>query len=296
MLGGALLPLTRGKAIHMIDRWDPEQVLAAMLEADLNAGSGSTYFLKSLLEHPDFAPEHAAHMQRVGLGGAPVPAAVTDLAESLGISVVRSYGSTEHMSITIGDHGDPPDKRKYTDGRPMTGCELALRDAEGRPVPTGEPGEIWSRGADLFWGYTDPELTAGVFDADGWFYTEDVGVLDADGFLTITDRVKDIIIRGGENVSASEIEEQLLRLDGVLEVAVVAAPDERLGEHGCAIFRMAPGRDAPALEVLQTHLAGAGLAKQKWPEEVSAVTDFPRTPTGKIKKAVLRQELADRGR
>jgi len=292
MLGGAFLPLLWRNPIHMIDGWDPGRVLGAVLEAGVTAGSGSTYFLTSLLDHPSFGPEHAKRMTRLGMGGAPVPAAVGERAERLGISTVRSYGSTEHMSITGGRHDDPPEKRKGTDGRPMPGCEIRLLDADGAPVPAGVPGEIWSRGPELFWGYTDPALTSAAFDDAGWYRTEDVGVLDEQGFLTITDRVKDIIIRGGENLSAAEIEEQLIRMQGVLEVAVVAAPDERLGEHACAVFRMRPGAAAPGLPEIQSHLAGAGLAKQKWPEEVRAVEDFPRTPTGKIKKVTLRASVA----
>jgi acyl-CoA synthetase (AMP-forming)/AMP-acid ligase II len=292
MLGGALLPLLLRKAIHLIDTWNPARVLAAVLEADVSAGSGSTYFLTSLLDHPSFGPEHAKRMDRIGMGGAPVPGAVCDRAEQLGISTVRSYGSTEHMTITGSRHDDPPDKRKYTDGRPLRGCEIRLLDAEGAPVPTGVPGEIWSRGPELFWGYTDPELTSASIDDQGWYRTEDVGVLDEQGFLTITDRVKDIIIRGGENVSAAEIEEQLIRIENVLEVAVVAAPDARLGEHACAVFRMRPGTAAPSLEEVQAHLRHVGLAKQKWPEEVRAISEFPRTPTGKVKKAALRQSVA----
>jgi acyl-CoA synthetase (AMP-forming)/AMP-acid ligase II len=159
-------------------------------------------------------------------------------------------------------------------------------------VPRGRPGEILSRGAELFWGYTDPELTERSIDAQGWFHTEDVGVLDADGFLTITDRKKDIIIRGGENISAAEVEELLVRIPGVAEVAVIAAPDERFGERACAFFRMAAGGTAPTLEELRAYLDRAGLARQKWPEEIRAVVDFARTPSGKIKKQVLRDALA----
>ena len=133
-----------------------------------------------------------------------------------------------------------------------------------------EHGEISSRGPDCFVGYTDPALTASVFDADGWYRTGDVGVLDDDGYLTITDRVSDIIIRGGENISAQEVEELLLDLDGVAEVAVVAAPDERLGEHAAAFVRLREGASAPTLEDVRAHLAAAGLAKQKWPESLYA--------------------------
>jgi acyl-CoA synthetase (AMP-forming)/AMP-acid ligase II len=294
MLGGLLLPLFQGHPIHLIDVWEPEAVLAAMVEADLYAGSGSTYFLTSLLDAPGFGPAHAARMRTVGLGGAPVPAAVADRAEALGIGVVRSYGSTEHPSTTGATHDEPAAKRKYTDGHPLDGVELRLVDEEGGAVGVGQPGEILSRGPDRFVGYVDSTLNDAALDPDGWYATGDIGVLDADGWLTITDRKKDIIIRGGENISAAEVEELLMRLPGVAEVAVVAAPDARLGEHACACIRMQAGHAAPDVGGVQGHLASAGLAKQKWPEEVLAFADFPRTPSGKIKKVMLRAELRAR--
>jgi acyl-CoA synthetase (AMP-forming)/AMP-acid ligase II len=155
------------------------------------------------------------------------------------------------------------------------------------------PGEIWSKGPDCFMGYTDPALTAATFSPDGWFMTGDVGVLDDEGFLAITDRKKDIIIRGGENVSAQEVEEVLMRMPGVAEVAVVAAPDDRLGEVGCVFFRMQSGVDVPELAELRDALERTGMARQKWPELVRGVDDFPRTASGKIQKFVLRQQLKD---
>jgi len=292
LLAALLIPVYKRDSLYLIDVWDPGRVLAAMLEDDVSSGSGSTYFLTSLLDHPDYGPEHAAHMARIGLGGSPVPAAVGERAEQLGISTVRSFGSTEHPSITGCTHDMPREKRLTTDGQPMAGVEIQLRDEDGRPVDPGEPGEIWSRGPDCFIGYTDPELTRGCLDADGWFATGDVGVVDEEGYLTIVDRKKDIIIRGGENISALEIEEQLLRLPGVAEAAVVAAPDERLGEHGCAFLRMQPGSgEAPDLAAVRAQLEGVGLARQKWPEDVRAIDEFPRTPSGKIQKFVLRERL-----
>jgi acyl-CoA synthetase (AMP-forming)/AMP-acid ligase II len=150
-----------------------------------------------------------------------------------------------------------------------------------------------SRGPDCFVGYTDPKLTAAVFDDDGWYRTGDVGILDDDGFLTITDRVSDIIIRGGENISAQEIEELLLRMEAVAEVSVVAAPDERLGEHAAAVMQVRDGMRAPTLDDVRTHLASAGLARQKWPESLYEVREFPRTPSGKVQKFRLRQQLRD---
>jgi acyl-CoA synthetase (AMP-forming)/AMP-acid ligase II len=295
MLGGLLCPLYSKRPIYMIDGWDPPTVLDAMVEEHIAAGSGSTYFFTSLLDSPGFGPQHVELMRYVGLGGSPIPNAVAERADALGISLVRSYGSTEHPSITGSLHDAPKEKRIHTDGRPMAWVEIRTVDEEGTDVGVGEPGEILSRGADRFAGYTDPALNAEFIDADGWFSTGDIGVIDEDGYLTITDRVKDIIIRGGENVSAAEVEQLLAHMKGVAEVAVVAAPDERLGEHGCAFFRMQPGSEPPDMDALRAHLQAAGLTRQKWPEEIRIVDELPRTASGKIQKFVLRQRLRDGG-
>jgi len=291
MTSGAVLPLVRRHPLHIVDRWDPERILDIMVDAEVSSGSGATYFLTSLLDAPGFTAEHARLMESVGLGGSPVPGAVCDRAESVGVRAARCYGSTEHPTISGARNADPPELRKYTDGAPLAGVEVRIVDADGRDLPTGEAGEILSRGPELFAGYTDPTLTATAIGADGWYRTEDIGVVDEHGFLTITDRKKDIIIRGGENVSASEVESLLLRMPGVSETAVVAAPDARLGEHACAFVAMVPGSVAPSLADVRAHLGAAGLARQKWPEELRVVRDFPRTPSGKITKYVLRDEL-----
>ena len=295
MLGGLLCPLVSGRPIYMIDGWDPPTVLDAMVEEQIAAGSGSTYFFTSLLDCPGFGPEHVELMRFVGLGGSPIPNAVAERADELGISLVRSYGSTEHPSVTGSQHDVAKEKRIHTDGRPLDWVEIRTVDEDGRDVAFGLPGEILSRGPDRFAGYTDPSLSEEAIDEEGWFRTGDVGVIDGDGYLTITDRVKDIIIRGGENVSAAEVEQLLAHMKGVAEVAVVAAPDERLGEHGCAFFRMQPGSEPPDLDAVRTHLAAAGLTRQKWPEELRVVEELPRTPSGKIQKFVLRQRLRDGG-
>jgi acyl-CoA synthetase (AMP-forming)/AMP-acid ligase II len=291
MLAALLIPVFRRDSIHLIDVWDPATVLAAMLEDHVYSGAGATFFLTSLLDHPDFTDEHRKLMRHIGLGGSSVPAAVTDRADAMNISIVRMYGSTEHPSITGSRHEEPRDKRLYTDGHPLPGVELELLDDDGKPVGAGESGEIHSRGPDCFPGYTDPALTKECFDADGWYATGDVGVLDDDGYLSIVDRKKDIIIRGGENVSALEVEELVLRLPGVAEVAVVAAPDARLGEHACAFVRPLRDSDLPSLDAVRAHLDAVGLARQKWPEELRAIEEFPRTPSGKIQKFALRDQL-----
>jgi len=301
MLGVVLGPIHRGVALHLMDGWDPGRALQIMVEAQVSSGSGATIFLTSLLDHPDFSPTHVALMERVGLGGARIPAAVAERAESMGIQVTRAYGSTEHPSISGSDVGATQAQRNRTDGRPSAGVEIRLVRPDGTPAEVGEEGEIHSRGPDLCVGYTDPALTAAVFDADGWYRTGDVGVLDAEGYLEITDRTSDVIIRGGLNLSAAEIEELLMTHPAVAECAVVAAPDERLGERACAYVRLRPGGEGPVgsasaepdLAGLQRHLAGAGLAKQKWIEQLVVVDEFPRTPSGKIRKVELRRQLRD---
>ena len=284
MLAGLLIPLLRAQAIHLIDVWDPGEVLRIMGEEQLNLGGGATYFITSVVDHPDLTEEHLTRMPAVGIGGSTVPVAVMQRLTALGIKPYRSYGSTEHPSVTGCTMYEPAAKRLNTDGHPLSGVEVRL----------DEEGEISTRGPDLFLGYTDPELTAQVFDDDGWYRTGDVGFLDDDGFLTITDRVSDIIIRGGENISAQEIEEQLLGLASVVEVAVVAVPDDRLGEHAAAVVRTAPDTAAPSMDDVRAHLADVGLAKQKWPESLHVVDDLPRTPSGKVKKADLRRLLGER--
>jgi acyl-CoA synthetase len=281
MLNAFLIPVLDGMPINLSDVWDAGRAMRLMDSHGLTVGGGAVIYMTSILDHPDFTADRVKHMKYAGLGGAPVPVAVTKRLESLGITVFRSYGSTEQPSITGCHHTAPLDKRLHTDGPVLPGVEITLT----------EDGEIVSRGPDLCLGYTDDELTRKVFDSEGWYHTGDIGVLDDDGYLTITDRKSDVIIRGGENISAQEVEELLLQLDGVAEVAVVAAPDQRLGEHAAAVMRMRPGHEIPALDAIRAHLEQAGLARQKWPEEVRAVDEFPRTASGKIQKFVLRKTL-----
>ena len=285
MLNAFLVPLLRDRAVHLVDVWDPGEVLRLMKDEDLNMGGGATYFLTSLLDHPDFSDAHARQMPYAGLGGSPVPIAVMERAARLGITAWRAYGSTEHPSITGCNAHDAEDKRHTTDGRSMPGVEFRLDD----------DGQILSRGPDLFVGYTDADLTAGAVDGDGWYRTGDVGVVDDDGYLAITDRVSDVIIRGGENISAAEVEELLMGLDAVAEVAVVAEPDPKFGERAAAVVRLKPERAAPTVDDVRAHLGTAGLARQKWPESIYEVADFPRTASGKVQKFVLRKQLREGG-
>ena len=291
MLASNLVPLHQSLPLHLTDRWDVEKTIEIMEKARIGLGGGATVFLTALLDRPDFGPEHAALTPSIGLGGSPVPIAVSERAEARGIKVVRAYGSTEHPSISGSHPSDPAEKRNRTDGRALAGVELRLVDADGREVAPGQPGEILSRGPDLFAGYTDAELTKRVMTDEGFYRTGDVGVLDEDGYLTITDRLSDVIIRGGLNLSAAEIEEALLKMPSVTECAVVAIPDDTLGERACGLIRLRPGQREPSLEAVQHHLKEVDLPKQKWIEALHVVDEFPRTPSGKIRKNEIRAKL-----
>ena len=286
MLGAFLIPVLDGAPIDLCDVWDPGRVLELIESDGLSIGGGPPYFVTSVLDHPNCTPEHVRHFTTVGLGGSTVPAAVTQRLADLGMFVFRSYGSTEHPSITGSRRSAPEDKRLFTDGDVRPGVEIRL----------GPDGEIFSRGPDLCLGYTDDEMTARAFDDDGWYRTGDVGVLDDDGYLTITDRKADVIIRGGENISALEVEEVLLGMPAVVEAVVVAAPDDRFGERAAAALRIREGHEMPTLDQVRDHFREAGVATQKWPEELHEVDDFPRTASGKVQKFLVRQRIATQPR
>lgn len=282
MLNAFLVPALDGKPVNLTDAWDPAQALALMRSNGLTVGGGPPYFITSLLDHPDFRSEDLQYLKYAGLGGSAVPAAVTQRLTDLGITVFRAYGSTEHPSITRSPYTALEDKRLYTDGKPEPGVEIRL----------AADGEIYSRGPDLCVGYTDEALTRHAFDDDGWYHTGDVGVIDDDGYLTITDRKADFIIRGGENISALEVEEVLLTMPGIAEAVVVAAPDSRLGEHVAAVLRVRPGYAMPTLEQVRVHFERQGVARQKWPEELHEVDDYPRTASGKVQKRLVCKTIA----
>ncbi len=281
MLGGVLCPVLKGVPIHLCDAWDPSLVLKLMKRDSVGFGGGPTYFITSLLDHPEFTDDHLRYMPYLGLGGSSVPIAVTRRLTDLGLVVTRSYGSTEHPSITGARSDAAEGKRLLTDGNARTGVEVRL----------ASDGEILSRGPDLCLGYLDPELTATAFDDDGWYHTGDIGMLDGDGYLTITDRKSDVIIRGGENISALEVEEALLAMPQVAEAVVVAAPDPKFGERVVAVLRLRPGQGMPHKDQVRAHFDSAGMARQKWPEELHQVDDFPRTASGKVQKYLVRQQV-----
>jgi acyl-CoA synthetase len=288
MLVSVLVPPLLGREIHLLDYWNPSRVLELMAAESLSAGTGAPIFLASLLDHPDCSPAHHRLIMASSLGGAAVTPDLVLRAEALGIAAMRGYGCTEHPSISLGDVTHTRAHRAYSDGKVCAGVDVRICADDGTDVAVGHDGEVLTRGPDLFCGYTDSGLNADAFDR-GWYRTGDVGRLDDQGYLTIVDRKKDIIIRSGMNISAAEVEAVLIGMDGIADVAVVAAPDPRTGEHACAFVRPAPGCDTPSIDQMQVHMGNAGIAKYKWPEEIrSHVADFPRTAAGKVRKADLR--------
>ncbi len=278
MLGAFLIPVLEGAPIDLCDVWDPGRVLELIESDGLSIGGGPPYFVTSVLDHPNCTPEHVRHFTTVGLGGSTVPAAVTQRLADLGMFVFRSYGSTEHPSITGSRRSAPEDKRLFTDGDARPGVEIRL----------GPDGEIFSRGPDLCLGYTDDELTARAFDDDGWYRTGDIGVLDDDGYLTITDRISDVIIRGGENISALEVEEVLLGMPAVVEAVVVAVPDDRLGERAAAVLRLRAGSRHAHARRGPRPLRGGGGGHARNGRRNCTRRRLPAHGEGKVQKFVVR--------
>lgn len=284
----ALRPLLAGDACLMMDAWDEQLAVELIKRHHPDRAGGVPFIISFLLDHADeLFPNGLVQMS---VGAASVPTSLMERAERHGCPGTRTYGSTEHPTISGAFPADPFEKRATTDGKLLPGVQVRLVDDAGQAVGTDIPGEIVSMGPELFKGYLDPAHNAAAFAADGWFHTGDIGQLDADGYLRIVDRKKDIIIRGGENISSKEVEDVLTAHPAVAEAAVVAWPDARMGERVGAFVRL---RETAALTVddVAAHFAAAGIARQKTPERLVVVDDFPRTPAGKVLKTELRERV-----
>ncbi|XUL94447.1 AMP-binding enzyme [Streptomyces galilaeus] len=231
-------------------------------------------------------------MRFVQVGGANVPPALVARAEAAGIVVARAYGSTEHPRCATSPLNAPAPKRSLTDGVVRFGDEVRIVDEELRELPVGEEREVLTRGPSQFVGYRDPAHDASAFVSGGWFRTGDVGRLDADGYLTITDRIKDIIIRGGENIASKEVEDILATHPRVRHAAVVAEPDPRYGERVAAFVVLDGG--TLDIEEVRELFARHRVAPQKTPERVEVVEELPLAPSGKVRKYELREWLRAR--
>jgi non-ribosomal peptide synthetase component E (peptide arylation enzyme) len=275
-----------------LDHWDAPFAAELIERHRVRHGGGTPIFLFTLLEAAAERARDLSSLESFSMGGQGMTHATVALADSKGFPGARVYGSTEHPTVTAFDPTLPFERRAGTDGRIDEANEVRIVDDEGRDLPPGSEGEIATRGPELFVGYLDSELDRESFLPGGWFRTGDVGRIDRDGFLCVTDRKKDIIIRGGENVSSVEVEEVLLRHPCVVAAAAVAMPDAIYGEKICAFVELAPGRTLSLAE-LGVHFADAGVARQKTPERLEIVSELPRNASGKVKKFELRQQLRE---
>jgi cyclohexanecarboxylate-CoA ligase len=295
LLNGILLPQSVPMKTVCMERWSPEAGLAIIERERISFMIGPTTFFVGLMGAPGFSPERVASIRLVSSGaGGVTPAFVEEASRTLGAVVKRTYGSTEAPTVattpTTGALSEAERQRgRETDGRSTGDVEIRITDpVTSRAVPAGERGEVWLRGPELFAGYADPAQTAAATHR-GWFRTGDLGVLDADGWLTIVGRLKDIIIRGGENIAAGEVEVHLEAHPAVRHAVAVGYPDDRLGERVCA-FVVADG--SFDLAEAQRWFAERGVAKFKWPERVVQIDELPVIVAGKPDRQRLRERAA----
>ncbi|MDO8705408.1 MAG: AMP-binding protein [Sulfuricaulis sp.] len=285
---GVMLAMYVGGKAVMQDIWQPERA-AELIEAErVSMITGATPFLADLTEIASQRPRAFDSMRLFLAAGAPIPRALVRRAtECMGASIISGWGMTENGCVTTTVPEDPPEKTFETDGHPLPGTEVRVVDDSGSPLPPNQEGRLLTRGCSQFVGYLKrPHDKAN--DAQGWFDTGDMARMDADGYIRITGRSKDIIIRGGENISVVEVEGLIYRHPKVLEVAVVAMPDPRLGERACAFIVPRAGESLTLAEIT-AFLLEQKVAKQYMPERLEIIDEIPKTPSGKVQKFQLRE-------
>lgn len=290
-LYGVELPWVAACPVVYMERWDAALAAALIQKHAATLTVGATPFLAELAQRAD-EYQGLPSLRLFASGGAPVAPEIVHRARRAlpNCTVFRVYGCTEAPTITLGiaAHEDP-DLGASTDGR-IVNNTVRICDPDGIDVPVGCEGEVLVRGPEVMLGYTRWEDTIEAFDGEGYFRTGDLAYMSSQGFLTISGRKKDLIIRGGENISAKEIEDVLHALPGIAEAAVVAMPHARLGEGVCAYVVPAPQASVDAASVAAA-MAGSGLARQKWPDRVEVVGELPRTASGKVQKNILRDRI-----
>ncbi|MFE7612626.1 class I adenylate-forming enzyme family protein [Streptomyces celluloflavus] len=291
--------LVSGFPAVVLDTFRPAEAAAVYRRHGVTMAGGSTAFYQAFLDesrrHRRADPAAGRLIPSLRLlsgGGAPLPAELYAAAgRELECAIVHGYGMTESPMIAMGTPYDSDEQLSRTVGRPVAGARVRIARPDGSEAATGEPGEVTLKGTMLFRRYTDPALTAEAFDAEGYFHTGDLGRLRPDGHLVLTGRLKDIIIRKGENISAQEVEELLHTHPAVAEAAVIGLPDRERGERVCAVVTLTdPAAPAPTLATLTAHLRAAGLMTQKLPEQLEVTDALPRGgPLHKVLKAALRE-------
>jgi len=291
LLNGVLLPGVLPMRVELMAKWSPGEALATIAAHRISFMIGPPTFFVSLMAEPGFAPAQVESLRLVSSGGAGVtPAFVERASATLGARVKRTYGSTEAPTVTTSTPVDSIERARETDGRPTGAVELRVSAPDtGRALPTGEPGELWLRGPELFVGYHDAERTRAAVTR-GWFRTGDLAVVDDDGWLTIVGRLKDVIIRGGENISASEVEHVLEAHPDVQAAVAVGFPDDRLGERVCAFVVASATFD---LDACRAWFGRQGVARFKTPEKVVQLDELPVLAAGKPDRAALTRRAAE---
>ena len=286
--------LASGFPVLLMEAFVPGDTPELFARHGVTMGGGSTAFYTAFLTEQRKQPDRRVYptLRLLSGGGAPKPPEVYfEVKRELGIPVAHGYGMTEVPMICQGSPLDTDDQLAHTEGAPVTGAEVRIVGDDGSTAPPGVEGEVRVRGPMVFKGYTDRALDAAAFDEEGFFRTGDLGHARPDGHVTLTGRLKDVIIRKGENVSAKEVEDLLYQHPQVGDVAVIGLPDRERGERVCAVVEVASGADAPTLDALTAYLKEAGLMVQKIPEQLVVVEQLHRNATMKVLKYQLRSQL-----
>ncbi len=292
---GARMPVQYGLTAVWQQHWDAEEAVALIHAEGCSDTLSATPFLYALMNAPNASPEKLTSLRIFSCGGAPIPRELIKRAdEEFGLFVSAVYGSSEALVNSAVLSDTPPERRYGTDGSLVEGVQARLVDVEtGEPVGANDEGELQVRSAARHAGYyKDPETTGQVCLADGWYATGDICTLDADGYVSVVGRKKDMIIRGGANISAREIEELLFTHPKVADVACVAMPDPVLAERVCAYVIPETGQSL-GFEEMVDFLKSKRVSVWKLPERLEIRDAFPMTPSGKVQKFLLRQEIAE---
>ncbi|MEJ8810374.1 long-chain fatty acid--CoA ligase [Variovorax ureilyticus] len=290
LLCGSLSTLMAGGHLVLQRGFEVAAVMQAVAEHRVTVTFGVPAMLLFISQHPDFAQADLSSLRLVAVGGAPMPEPLLRLYAARGVPVHQGYGMTETASMITFLNPDRATDKLGSCGTPPLLTEIRIIDATGEAITEpGTAGEVCVRGANVMAGYwNQPQATAATFTRDGWFRSGDVGYRDAEGFLYICDRLKDMVISGGENIYPAEVESVLYDHPDIAEVAVIGAPDERWGERVVAVVAPKAGKSL-TLEALQA-FAETRLARYKLPRELRIVEALPRNPTGKVLKARLREQ------
>jgi cyclohexanecarboxylate-CoA ligase len=296
-IGWLLAVLVSGCSVVITEGFDPQATPGLLARHDVTLAGSGTPFHMAYLAAQRAAPESVLFpdVRAFPGGGAPKPPQLHhDLkAEIGGVGIVSGYGLTEAPIVCMATCGDPDVKLADTEGRATPGVTFKVVSIQGDVVGAGSEGELRVKGPQLMRGYLDSSLDEEAFDDEGFFRTGDLGVIDAEGYIVVTGRLKDVIIRHGENISAKEVEDLVYRHPSVADVAVIGLPDPRTGERACAVVALRPGSGQFDLDQLREFLTGKGLRVQAVPEQLEFVDSVPRNPAGKILKHKLREQLSN---